>query len=224
MLQGRQWDSQIKPIARSVNMDYSTNLNSKSFAKTVKFLLNEFNIEEVIETGTYDGRGSTYIFARTGIPITTIECNDNYQTKAKSFLSAYDNITFIHGLSLNKADMGKFLKDDTFIFPEWVKQDASASDSKDFYLNEIMHDVPENLLFDLINNDKKQLIYLDSAGGIGYLEFLEVLKLDKEKLKNKLLVMDDVMHIKHYRSIVDLADMENPTFFDFEGRFAWYKF
>jgi hypothetical protein len=73
-----------------------------------------------------------------------------------------------------------------------------------FYLTEINFDVPEDLLFPLINNSSKQLIFLDSAGGIGYIEYLKVMSLQKDLLKNKVLVLDDIYHVKHYRSVLDL--------------------
>jgi hypothetical protein len=53
----------------------------------------------------------------------------------------------------------------------------------------------------LITNPESQLIFLDSSGGVGLLEFQRVRELPKEILNEKLIMLDDINHIKHYRSL-----------------------
>jgi hypothetical protein len=54
----------------------------------------------------------------------------------------------------------------------------------------------------------KPLIVLDSAGGVGYLEFLTVLELMQNA--EYLLLLDDVHHLKHFRSLQRIQ--RNPLF------------
>jgi len=61
---------------------------------------------------------------------------------------------------------------------------------------------PERLLELLLEKHRQDrpLICLDSAGGIGWLEFQEVLRLQAGY--PFLLFLDDINHVKHYRSKV----------------------
>ena len=77
--------------------------------------------------------------------------------------------------------------------------------------------------FFLINNNKRQIVFLDSAGGVGYLEFKTFMKLPKKNLNSKILILDDVMHIKHYRSVKELKNMGyKPKIIN--NRFAYLSF
>jgi hypothetical protein len=53
-----------------------------------------------------------------------------------------------------------------------------------------------------IHKRHRPLIVLDSAGGIGYLEFLTVLKVMGNA--EYMLLLDDVHHLKHFRSLRDI--------------------
>lgn len=56
--------------------------------------------------------------------------------------------------------------------------------------------------------DKQPLILLDSAGGIGYLEFSKTMEIMKNH--DFYLILDDIHHLKHFRSYRDVT--ENPKF------------
>ena len=89
-----------------------------------------------------------------------------------------------------------------------------------------MREVGERVLFEngldlFCNNDRKQLIFLDSAGGVGYAEFLEVMSYHTDFLNNKILMLDDVQHIKHCRSVAKLLEMGQDVHLSAENRFAW---
>jgi hypothetical protein len=89
-----------------------------------------------------------------------------------------------------------------------------------------MREVGQNVLFEdglnlLCNNDRKQLIFLDSAGGVGYAEFMEVMSFHNDCLKNKIIMLDDIQHIKHCRSVAKLLEMGQDVHISAENRFAW---
>jgi hypothetical protein len=84
--------------------------------------------------------------------------------------------------------------------------------------------VVENALDLFVNNDRNQLIFLDSAGGVGHLEFKKVMSYSKEYLKNKVLMLDDISHIKHIRSVEFLKFTGFNVNVSLDKRFAWCSF
>ena len=197
-------------------IDYTIQLNTLEFRSVVKELTAE--VDEVIETGTFHGDGSTRIFADTGKYVFTIECNYNNFVISNQNLATYENVCVLHGLSLSKADLIKGLLNESFDLD--VTYDSKYP--KSFYMREISQNVVvDNALELLCNNDRKQLIFLDSAGGVGYLEYLWVMNLPNEYLMNKILMLDDINHIKHYRSVKDLIDKGFDVQISEDKRFAW---
>lgn len=71
--------------------------------------------------------------------------------------------------------------------------------------NEIFkNNILEEILPQIKNEDS--LILLDSAGGIGFLEFKTVL--EELKDSNFILILDDIHHLKHFRSIEYVQNSE----------------
>jgi len=174
----------------------------------------------IIESGTYLGNGSTKMLSdifsdsKTIKKLITIEANSNFYFIALENLKDIVFVECINGFSLDLSECINFIDNDEYLLNH-EKYDDIYIDSFDpisNYKNEIMvsQGKPQNLLKKLIseNIDEELLIVLDSAGGIGYFEYLSV----KEILKNKnyYLLMDDVDHIKHYRSKKDI--MNNDSF------------
>ena len=199
-------------------IDYTIQLNTLEFRSVVNELTAE--VDEVIETGTFHGDGSTRIFADTGKYIFSIECNFNNYQIASQNLAQFQNVCVLHGLSLSKESLIKGLLHESFDLN--VTYDSKYP--KSFYMREISQNVVvENALDLLCNNDRNQLIFLDSAGGVGYLEYLWVMNLPKEFLKNKILMLDDINHIKHYRSVKNLIERGFNVQISEDKRFAWTK-
>lgn len=189
-------------------MNYKCPLDSSTFKDYVEKYINK--VDEVIETGTFLGQGSTKIFAETGKPIITIEsCYDHYAI-AKDNLKNYDNVTQLFASSLDRSKMLEYIEKKSY---EGIFEGGEKPN--EFYKNEVNgwnNDPPiiEDILFPLINNEKKQIVFLDSAGGVGYLEFLEFLKIGNNITK-KILILDDVRHVKHQDSVVTLKQLGVPT-------------
>jgi hypothetical protein len=180
------------------------NIKSSLFENEIRNVIQNYDLKEIIETGTNTGVGSTAILAKMGIPVISIECSPvNYQ-QARANLACHKHVTLLNGFSLSKEAMVDFIINDKTVHPENIMVDVA--NPIPFYLTEINFDVPEDLLLPLIQNAKPQLIFLDSAGGVGYLEYLKVMSLSSELLKNKTLVLDDIHHVKHYRSVKDLEE------------------
>ena len=215
-------------IPRKIN-NYHINVTNDHFTDLVNDIINNIKIQEIIETGTFDGNGSTKTLAKTNISLKTIECNTDNFNRAKINLQNYSNIEFINAFTLNRSDMIKFIKNDFFLYNKEYLNDCQIMTDHDnpeiFYIGELNNNssIEENVLFDLINNDKKQIIFLDSAGGVGYLEFLEVMKLNKEFLVNKHIILDDIFHVKHFRSYEYLI-LNNIKFKIIDNRLLYFNY
>ena len=137
-------------------MGYETELNkNKYFSVAVNWLCEHFEFEDIVETGTFMGTGSTTVFARTGIKTTTIECNKQRAEQATQNLSKYPNVTVINGLSMDRKGSVEFILTDDHEFPWSVQRDVPSKDTeRDFYTREVNVECPtENVLPMLINND-----------------------------------------------------------------------
>lgn len=174
----------------------------------------EDNIDVIIESGTYTGLGSTKMLADIFIKdIITIETNENFYLMAKENLKPYTYVECINGLSLNYNECINFILNDDYIKNHQNYDNIyidNIDDPMESYRNEIIPSTNENVLINKIieNYDKKLLIVLDSAGGIGYLEFQKVIETMKDK--SFYLLLDDINHIKHYRSYQDI--LKNKDF------------
>ena len=216
------------------NNNEVVNLNSNLFSQIMENLIKENKIEEVIETGTFNGLGSTMIFAKIGIKTQTIESCLSSFFAAKDNLKNYSNVILHHGSSLKIQEMLDFIDQDDFYSSSEIKIqnisiDGGSVDAKSFYKDEVTgfgYSAPpkEDILFNLINNSKKQLVFLDSAGGVGFLEFKKFMSIDESFRKNKILVLDDVAHIKHYRSVNFLKENKYNVSISSDKRFAYCIF
>ena len=202
-------------------MEYTIQLNTEEFKLVLETILNNNRIEEIVETGSYHGDGSTLIFAQTGRYVYGIECNPlNYLISYNNLLE-YANVCMIHGLSLKREDLIKGILSENFD----IDTNYDSDYPKTAYMREISHQVSiENALDVFCKNERYQLIFLDSAGGVGYLEYKEVMSYGYDNLKNKVLILDDVTHIKHLRSVTDLIEKGFNVGISEDTRFAWVSF
>jgi hypothetical protein len=62
-------------------------------------------------------------------------------------------------------------------------------------------------------------VFLDSAGGVGYFEYLTFMNFNNTS--NKILMLDDISHIKHKRSVEHLEKLGYIVNKSDDNRFAW---
>ncbi len=209
-------------------------LNEKEFVETISELITDNNVEHIVESGTSTGQGSTLVFAETGLPVSTIECRRQWVDQAIDNLKDYPNVSIFHAHSLDIEFLIKEMPNNfDYLAGEDVRRDHdrrygdNAEEHVNHYIREVDRGKTEynNILPVLIRNTVKQLVFLDSAGGCGYMEFKEFINMPKRFLKNKVLVMDDVDHVKHFRSFRELREMGyNPQRSKDSGRFGWSTF
>ena len=194
----------------------------QEFKEMVEKLVAEYSIEEIVETGTYCGTGSTLIFAKTNLPVFSIECNARHVAAAKKSLKNYPNVSILQGYSLKHKEMLEFIFKDTIYEKNPKLRREGESKAPLFYLQEIScSTLAEKLLIKLVNNNKRQLVFLDSSGGVGYLEFKKFMSI--KHLKKKVLMLDDIQHVKHYRSVQELKKMGIPFHYSKSKRWGWRK-
>lgn len=199
--------------------DYAINLNSSEFKEAISNIMTLYpDIKDIIETGTFDGLGSTKVFAITGKDVFSIECNEGNFKTASNNLRYYDNVCVIHGLSVDREFLIRKLLEEDFT----LDTSYDSKNPKTFYMREVVQSVvQEDCLRLFSDNDRRQLIFLDSAGGVGYIEFNYLMGFSKDNLENKILVLDDCNHIKHKRSIQFLYSLGYKVNMSSDYRFGW---
>lgn len=164
----------------------------------------------------------------------TIEVDHNFYKVAKKWLKKYKFVHPIWGLSVDESEAISFIENDEAINNHTKYPDIyidTLTNPKDFYLNEIKGQLSKTAkksfidsLFSFKSNndffktnvfasllpkvtDQIPLILLDSAGGIGFLEFNTVLKY----LHNSefIIILDDIHHLKHFRSLQYIKSSNN---------------
>lgn len=216
----------------SNGLEYSTRLSGDVYREFVLQVIEHHRIESIVETGSYDGLGSSLMLASFGLPFDTMECHAMNFVAAKVNLSRYKNATVHHAYSLDLASMLEFIDTD-----EWTNNPQEMeclgvkfdhSDPKWYYRHELVDVVTvpreEGLLMKLIDNDKRQLVFLDSSGGTGLMEFNAFMGLDPAFRQRKILMLDDVGHIKHYRSVKILEEQGHEVKRSGDGRLVVVDF
>ena len=207
------------------NMNYTIEMSSDpEFASAIDGIIKQFQITSIVETGAFHGLGSTMVFAKTGLPVVSIECNQENYSIAKKNLSAYPNVNLILSYSLKNEDMKSFIKsDDIYQQKDLDIEYDGNNDPKGFYIKELGNSaIPENMLRHVADIPERQIVLLDSAGGVGWPEFMEFM--DFSNIKNKILVLDDVQHVKHHRSVNLLKQMGIKFNSCSTGRWGWSDF
>ena len=211
-----------------------------SLAVGISDFLKEVRPSHVIETGTYEGLGSTKIIAEL---LTQLKCADQFVTveanwkswkKAKRNLQPYSFVKPLWGNTVDVKHASAFIMDDEVLkhpenYPDLLFD--TPYNQQQFYLDEIngklggrvskrnmlaylmdrsLHFSGSNLLTKYLQKFRghEPLIVLDSAGGIGWLEFQIV----RETLGNQSyhILLDDINHVKHFRSYQ--AIQKDPCF------------
>lgn len=204
-----------------------TNIGGE-LSKTLTQLVNAEKPLTIIETGTYLGNGSTAAFCR-GImnqprircTFYSIEVNIRHYQQALTNLHAQGILSFVqvlYGLSIprhmlpNGEDVAKEI-DDAERKGKHIDH-QHKEDQVDRYLLETENQAcPDDLLGLALASCHKRpdILFLDSAGHMGNIEFQYVLK---HLAGPCTIVLDDVNHLKHCRSL---------EFMQQDGRFEILK-
>lgn len=202
------------------------------FQSTLKELFAGNQINYVIESGTWLGTGSTRTLAKS-FPADrpprayyTIEGNLTFHAIARLNLLKWPFVKPVWGDTVDKEAALAFIRQDEALhhhekYPEVFID--TLDDPVSFYTNEVEGKLGKNWVISLVDwfgnkcltrkenllqtlllrhRDDKPLVLLDSAGGIGWLEYQTV----RDSMENRpyWLVLDDIHHLKHFRSFSDV--------------------
>jgi hypothetical protein len=210
----------------------------------LRVAIQQYRPRVVIETGTYLGKGSTRMITEAFAPgapekFYTIEISRRFYEAARRNLLPLGFVEVLWGLSVGRVQAEEFLQSDSLLWEagRYGIEVEQPEDPVGFYLREISSDrngaredecypdpvgtAPDNLLARLLAQykDRMPLIALDSAGGVGWLEFQEVLHL-QEGLPF-VLFLDDVNHVKHYRSLKYVQSSPEFRMIDCDVQDGW---
>ncbi|MBF0406697.1 MAG: hypothetical protein HQM10_05045 [Candidatus Riflebacteria bacterium] len=186
-----------------------------AMAESIKKLFAENRFSRIIECGTFNGLGSTSRFCEqikdNPIPFFSIEVNTFYYAMAHQNLrkaGLKNLVTLINGLSVPRNLLPKKEEIDLSIaYSDFM----NAEDPKQPYLDEVDFNVLDDVLGELYQTDYEQeneLLFLDSAGHMGWIEFQYAISLAR---KNKTIILDDTNHIKHFKSMQHIR--QHPKIF-----------
>ncbi|MFG0252237.1 MAG: hypothetical protein ACF8NJ_05115 [Phycisphaerales bacterium JB038] len=186
-------------------------------------------VSTALETGTYLGEGSTTLLAgllaaQPQPGLTTIEANWRFWRKARERLAAFPFVNCLWGRTVAAEEALAFMQSDEALLHHERYGDVFIDNLDDplaFYSRECKGDLFETIdagdaAFqrdqaahyagdDLLRvhlqrlRGERPLILLDSAGGIGWLEFQITMEVMADA--DFLLLLDDVHHLKHFRSL-----------------------
>jgi len=178
----------------------------------------------ILETGTFRGEGSTQMLAylKPQVLITIERDKENHRIASENLVK-FPFIQCLHGLSVNKKEAVDFIKQDEAISNHEAYPDVWIDDIKDpvkFYTKEMngtlfSKGAKEKVEEDWIRRllplmaDFHPMILLDSAGGIGLLEFQIVREIMGDR--SYTVIFDDTHHLKHFRSrqlVLDSPDFQ----------------
>lgn len=199
-------------------------------------LIRSENINVAIETGTYLGMGSTRFIAECLAQahpgpkeFVTIEANYSNWRTARDNLTGYPFVKPLWGASVRITEATAFIAGDDMLINHQNYHGIyidTLTDPVGLYTREVQGDhrfaggelvPPVSILWDgedLLRRqlrdfgDCEPLIILDSAGGVGLLEFNTVVEMMADRKFH--LLLDDIHHVKHHRSLLRIA--ANPRF------------
>jgi hypothetical protein len=178
----------------------------------------------------------------------TIEVDNTFYRKAKKNLKKYPFVEPIWGLSVDPEEAIRFVNTDDAISNHEKYPDVfidTLINPVEFYTNEIKGQLSRtgikpglldkifkkktlskekfqtNVFKELLPKIKnsKPIILLDSAGGIGLLEFNTVL----EYMGNNefIIILDDIHHLKHFRSLAYIENSQKFTIINKSIQDGW---
>jgi hypothetical protein len=184
------------------------------FASAIRRAVERFKPTKVIETGTYLGDGTTRVLYESlkasgeDFTLVTIEANRSHFQVAEMKLRDYPEVVCLHGLSIPRDRLPSPEQIKRFCVDEEVPgiyYDHPANQRVRLYLEEQNTNGTEKLLWVAAGafGFKPDLVLLDSAGHLGWIEFQYLESIVKSPY---VLVCDDRKHVKHWHTYNHILD------------------
>jgi hypothetical protein len=182
------------------------------FARSIRWVIKEMRPKRIVETGTYHGTGTTTVIASAlreneidHATFYSIEVNPKHVKRAREKVQeAGLSVRILHGLSVPRALLPTIQQIEQSlvksVLADGLVVDHEEIDRATRYFDETnFPDLPDDLLGRVMRefDDKPDFVLLDSGGHMGFVEFRYVI----DTLAGPcILALDDVGHVKHYRS------------------------
>lgn len=207
--------------AKQLDIDGAVIGHNSEFENAIKNIISAEKPLKLIETGTYQGTGSTYIIAsqlkelKLNSTFFSIECYIGNAGYARCFLKSKkleEYVKVLYGLSIPKNFLPTSKQIEEYL--ESLKEkdlfvDHNSEDRVKNYSQEVsVTTSTDNLLLYCFEyfNYSPEFILLDSAGHLGFIEFKYVLSLLKHPC---VIALDDTNHIKHFESMRFMKQSKN---------------
>lgn len=176
---------------------------SMTLRKDIYSVIMDYRPYAILETGTYNGLGSTSAILHglkdanvDPFSLISIESNaENHRQAEKNLLGEKykGTVLLMHANSLPSELMPRMVYD----VPDHVITDH-ADPMK--YTKEVPTDIEDDGIYRAmaLMDNRPDLVLLDSAGHLGFLEFEYVCKLAESSF---VLILDDTLHRKHYDTL-----------------------
>lgn len=186
-------------------------------AEIISACFKKYLPRRIIETGTYQGIGSTKVIASLirdlqiqDAKFYSIECNESFYQDAKINLAAHglqDYVITMKGLSIPRLLIPTAAQTEEKIQRALSTEGIVVDHNKEVSLGAVLYskeaqtDGREDLLGYIIKKGcfNPDFVLLDSAGHIGSIEFEYILTLLTYPC---IIALDDAKHIKHFESKV----------------------
>ncbi len=173
------------------------------------------------------------VAAACSIPrIYTMEISRNRFEESSRNLAGFPQVECLWGLSVRKEEAAAFIQNDPLLRERGPEPDLYIDflpDPVGGYARELFGSLsndadqspPDGLLDALVPSfrDRRPLFCLDSAGGVGWLEYETVRRLMGDL--PFLIWIDDVNHVKHYRSLLHLQKDPAASHVSFNWDEGW---
>ena len=188
--------------SKRIKKNVSMALNSARLSEVACLLAKKYNIDCIIETGTFLGKGTTTSFAFTGIEVHSCETNRESYKKALKNIGYLPHVFLNHANSLERKDLPA----------DWVKriQIQNVADEQN-WLPKILDE----------KKDQRVLLSLDSGCPNGQKEMRLALDAIKEHNNIKCMVLDDLNSIKHKESPKKIHEELNLDVYQVETRWGF---
>lgn len=172
------------------------------FNRRLTTFVKDMGFKKIIETGTYHGTGTTKAILN-GLSgkyeFYSIEVNPEHYKIAQENLQSFirGGLRLLHGLSVGRPDLPVSITAD---LPDFVVIDHQPKNRMQKYLKEVSYACQDHMLdYALDKFDyKPDFVLLDSAGHMGYIEFLYLMRRVRGSF---YLALDDTRHHKHFESM-----------------------
>lgn len=193
----------LETLTQRHGWNYS--LKSDRLAEIVNLLIKANDVKRIVETGTFNGSGTTMTYAKTGLPVYSCEAHKSRYLEAKTKLAGYRNVFLNHAFTTSANDISPTYREslgteDAPTESGWLAAALAQSES-----------------------GESLLVSLDSGGEVGIVEariFVDWLN-SQICPRTVSLILDDIYSGKHRTTVPMLEESFGVDVYQVEDRWGF---